>query len=82
MGHSTSKIILLHLQAACNAIGSACLSFTPHEIGTLLRQGAAMEMTLVENPMYTIEVEGILKLLLPLVTRTKVTAISNGIDLK
>jgi hypothetical protein len=59
MEHITSKTILQHLRAACATIGSACLGFEPHEIGThSLRSGAAMEMYLGEIPVYTIMLIG------------------------
>jgi hypothetical protein len=59
MEHITSKTILQHLRAACATIGSACLGFEPHKIGThYLRSGAAMEMYLGELPVYTIMLIG------------------------
>ncbi len=59
MEHMTSKTILQHLRAACATIGSACLGFEPHKIGThSLRSGAAMEMYLGEIPVYTIMLIG------------------------
>jgi hypothetical protein len=55
MEHITSKTILQHLRAACATIGSACLRFEPHKIGThSLCSRAAMEMYLGEIPVYTI----------------------------
>ncbi len=57
--HITSKTILQHLRAACATIGSACLGFKPHKIGThSLCSGAAMEMYLGEIPVYTIMLIG------------------------
>ncbi len=59
MEHITSKTILQHLRAACATIGSACLKFEPHKIGThSLRSGAATEMYLGEIPVYTIMLIG------------------------
>ncbi len=59
MEHITSKTILQHLRAACATIGSACLGFEPHKIGThSLLSGAAMEMYLGEIPVYTIMLIG------------------------
>jgi hypothetical protein len=59
MEHITSKTILQHLRAACATIGSACLEFKPHKIGThSLRSGAAIEMYLGEITVYTIMLIG------------------------
>jgi hypothetical protein len=59
MEHITSKTILQHLRAACATIGSACLGFEQHKIGThSLHSRAAMEMYLGEIPVYTIMLIG------------------------
>jgi hypothetical protein len=60
MDHITSKIIFQHLQLACSTVGSTCLGFKQHEIGThhVLRSGAVMEMCLGEIPVYTIMLIG------------------------
>ena len=55
----TSKNVLQHLQSACATIGSACLSFEPHKLGThSLPTGAAMDMYLSEVPVYIIMLQG------------------------
>ena len=55
----TSKNVLQHLQSACATIGSACLSFEPHKLGThSLPTGAAMDMYLSEVLVYIIMLQG------------------------
>jgi hypothetical protein len=51
--------VLTRLRAAATAIGSACLSFEPKEIGPhSLCLGAAIEMYLAGVPVYTIMLIG------------------------
>ncbi len=55
----SSQQVLAALQAACATIGSACLGFEAHKIGThSLWSGAVMEMYLASNPVYIIMLTG------------------------